>query len=87
VAGNRDPGCKTEVENNETHDQELGNKDVTPQTVWLIAKSLANRDGPRAPTAIHGPLGPRFQPVDKANAIAECLEKQFTPPELCDENQ
>jgi hypothetical protein len=43
-------------------------------------------DGPRAPTAIHGPSGPKFQPVDKANAIADCLEKQFTPHKLCDEN-
>jgi hypothetical protein len=49
-------------------------------------KPLANRDGPRAPTVIHGPLGPKFQPVDKAKAIADCLEKQFTPHKLCDEN-
>jgi hypothetical protein len=48
--------------------------------------SLANRNGPRAPTAIHGPSGPTFHLVDKANAIADCLEKQFTPHKLCDEN-
>jgi hypothetical protein len=35
----------------------LANTEVTPQAVWPIAKSLANRDGPRAPTTIHGPLG------------------------------
>jgi hypothetical protein len=35
---------------------------------------------------IHGSLGPKFQPVDKANAIADCLEKQFTPHKLCNEN-
>jgi hypothetical protein len=52
----------------------------------LIVKSLANRDGPRASTAIYGPLRPTFQPVDKANAIADCLGKQFTPHKLCDEN-
>jgi hypothetical protein len=27
-----------------------------------------------------------FHPVDKANAIADCLENQFTPHDLCDEN-
>jgi hypothetical protein len=42
---------------------------VTPQAIWPIAKSLANRDGPRAPIAIHGPSGPTFQSIDKANAI------------------
>jgi hypothetical protein len=26
----------------------------------------------------HGPLGRKFQPVDKANAIADCLEKVHT---------
>jgi hypothetical protein len=31
------------------------------------------KDGPRAPTAINGRLGLKYQPVDKANAIAECL--------------
>jgi hypothetical protein len=40
----------------------------------------------RAPTIIYGPLGPKFQPADKANAIADCLEKQFTAHKLCDEN-
>jgi hypothetical protein len=34
----------------------------------------------------HGPLGPKFQPADKANAIADCLEKQFTPHKLFDKN-
>jgi hypothetical protein len=37
-------------------------------------------------TVIHGPLGPTFQLADKTNAIADCLEKQFTPNKLCDEN-
>jgi hypothetical protein len=44
------------------------------------------RDGPRAPTAIHGPLGLKFLPLDKANAIAYCMENQFTPHDLYDEN-
>jgi hypothetical protein len=49
-------------------------------------KSLLKRDGPRAPTAIHGPLGLKFFLLEKANAIAGCLENQFTPHDLCDEN-
>jgi hypothetical protein len=39
-----------------------------------------------APTAIHGLLGLKHHPLDKANAIANCLENQFTPHDLCDEN-
>jgi hypothetical protein len=35
---------------------------------------------------IHGPSVSKFQPVDKANTIADCLEKQFTPHKLRDEN-
>jgi hypothetical protein len=71
----------------EQWDSKLANPEVTPQAIWPIAKSLSNRDGPRAPTVIYGPLGPKFQPADKANAIADCLEKQFTPHKLCDENR
>jgi hypothetical protein len=54
--------------------------------MWPIAKSLLNRDGPKAPTAIHGTLSLKFHPIDKTNMIADCLEKQFTPHGLCDEN-
>jgi hypothetical protein len=95
----RDPGCKTAVNwvsKAITHmtrkkaiegwETKPTNTEVTPQAIWPIAKSLANRDERRAPTAIHGPSGPKFQPVDEANAIADCLEKQFTPYKLCDEN-
>jgi hypothetical protein len=57
-----------------------------PQAIWPIAKSLTNRNGPRAPTAIHGLLGLKYHPVDKANAVADCLENQFTPRDLCDKN-
>jgi hypothetical protein len=38
-------------------------------------------------TFIHVPLGLGHQPVEKANAIADCLEHQFTRNDLCDENQ
>jgi len=91
----RDPACKTAVNwvsraiRKMTHKQaierwetKLGNCEVTPQAVWPIAKSLLRRDGPKAPTAIHGPSGLKFYPKDKANTIADCLEKQFTPHEL-----
>jgi hypothetical protein len=49
-------------------------------------KSLIKRDGPRTPTAIHGPSGLKFNLSEKANAIADCLENQFTHHDLCDEN-
>jgi hypothetical protein len=64
----------------------LANTVETPQAIWPIAKSLINRDWPRAPTAIHGTLGLKFHPIDKAKAIADCLENLFTPHDLCDEN-
>jgi hypothetical protein len=50
--------------------KQLANTEVTPQEVWPIAKSLINRDGPRAPTAIHGLLSLKFHLLDTANAIA-----------------
>jgi hypothetical protein len=43
-------------------------------------------DGPKAPTAIHGRLGLKYHPKEKANAISDCLENQFTRHDLCDEN-
>jgi hypothetical protein len=64
----------------------ISNTEVTPQAIWPIAKSLLKRDGPRAPTAIHGASGLKFHPFKKANAIADCLEIQVTPHDLCDEN-
>jgi hypothetical protein len=70
----------------EQWETKLENTELTPQAIWPIAKSLTNRDGPRAPSAIHDHLGIKYQPEDKANAIADCLENQFTPHRLCDEN-
>jgi hypothetical protein len=95
----RDPACKT-ADNWETKqirqmarkkalerwETIIGNCEVTSQGTWPIAKSLLKRDGPRERTAIHGPLGLKFLPLEKANVIAGCLENQFTPHELCDEN-
>jgi hypothetical protein len=70
----------------EQWETKLENAELTPQAIWPIAKSLTNRDGPTAPTDIHGPLGLKYHPEDKGNAIADCLENQFTPHDLCDEN-
>jgi hypothetical protein len=64
----------------------ISNAEVTPQAIWPIAKSLLKRDGPRAPTTIHVASGLIFHQSEKANAIAESFEIQFTPHNLCDEN-
>jgi hypothetical protein len=71
-------GHMTRKKEPERWETKLANTEVTPQAVWPIAKFVANKDGPRASTVIHGPSGPKFQPVDEAIAIADCLEKQFT---------
>jgi hypothetical protein len=54
--------------------------------VRLIAKSFAMTDIPKAPTAVHGPLGITYHPNKKANMIADCLENPFTSHNLRDEN-
>jgi hypothetical protein len=59
----------------------MGKTKAPSQTIWPIVKSLINRDGPRAPTA-----GITFHTLEKANRIADCLGKEFTPHDLCDEN-
>jgi hypothetical protein len=94
----RDPECKTALNSVsksirrltrkkalEWYETRLANTEETPQAIGPIAKSLINRDGPRAPTAIRGALGLKYHPVDKANALADCLENLFTPHDLCDE--
>jgi hypothetical protein len=43
-------------------------------------------DGPKAATALHGPLGITYYPKRKANMIADYLENLFTSHDLCDEN-
>jgi hypothetical protein len=95
----RDPACKTAVnlvsqairritckKALERWETKISNAEVTPQAIWPIAKSLLTRDGPRAPTAIHGASGLKFHMSKKANTIADCLEIQFTPHDPCDEN-
>jgi hypothetical protein len=70
----------------ERWETKVGNCEVIPQALWPIAKSLIKRDGPKAPTALHGPLGITNHPNEKANMTADCLESQFTSHHLCDEN-
>jgi hypothetical protein len=95
----RDPGCKTafnwvskairrmiQKKTLEQWEIKLANTELTPQEIWLIAKSLSNKDGRRAPTDIHGLSGLKYHPGDKANAIADCLENQITPHDLYEEN-
>jgi hypothetical protein len=62
----------------------LANCEVTPQAIWPIAKSLSKTGGPKTPSAFHGPLGPMFYRIDKANKVAHCLENQFRLHDLCD---
>jgi hypothetical protein len=64
----------------------IGDCEVTPQALGIIAKSLMKRDGPKAPTTIHGHLGITYQQNEKVNVIADCLENQFTSHDLCNEN-
>jgi hypothetical protein len=36
------------------------------------------RDGPKALSALHGPLGITFHLNEKTDAVSDCLENQFT---------
>jgi hypothetical protein len=54
--------------------------------MWSSAKSLIKKNAPKTPTAVHGPLGIIYLLKEKGNAIADCLENQFTSHDLCDEN-
>jgi hypothetical protein len=76
---NMDPACKAAVnwvtkqirrmtrkKALERWEIQIGNCEVTPQSTWSTAKSLLKRYRPRAPTAIHGPSGLKFLPLEKA---------------------
>jgi hypothetical protein len=41
-----------------------GNCEVTPQALWPIAKSLVERDVPKVPAAVHGPVGITYHPKE-----------------------
>jgi hypothetical protein len=93
----RDPACKTAVNcvslnmwrmfrkrRLEICETKLANCEVAPQAIWTIAKFLSKRGGQKEPSAVHGPLGPIFDPIAKANIIADCLENKFRARDLCD---
>jgi hypothetical protein len=58
----------------------VGYVEVTLHALWPIAKYLIKKHGPKEPNAIYGPLGLKPYPLQKANAIAACLENQFKTP-------
>jgi hypothetical protein len=60
----------------ERWETKLANCEITLQAIRPIGKSLSKSGGPKAPSTIRGPLGPKFHPINKANIIAECLENQ-----------
>jgi hypothetical protein len=45
-------------------------------------KTLIKSCGTKAPSAIYGPLGPIFYPIDEANIMSDCLENQFRAHDL-----
>jgi hypothetical protein len=67
-------------------EMKVRNCEVTSQALWHFARSLMKMDGPKAPSAILGPLGITYHPNEKANMIVGYLENQFTSHNLCDEN-
>jgi hypothetical protein len=64
----------------------VGHCEGTTQALWPIVKWLMKRDGSKTPAAVLGPLDITYHLNEKANAIADCLENQFTSHDLCDEN-
>jgi hypothetical protein len=70
----------------ERWERKISNTEVTRQALWPNAKCLLKKDGPRAPTAIHCTWGLKFHPLEKAKAIAECLENKFTHHDVFGEN-
>jgi hypothetical protein len=80
--------CEIDLANEalEQWEMKLGNCEVTPQAIRPIAKSLIKRNEPKAQTAVHCNLGLKFHPLEYAKATADCLENQFTPHALCDDN-
>jgi hypothetical protein len=92
----RDPACKTAVNwvtetitriarkrALEQWESKIEYCEVSPQAIWPIAKLLTKRSGPKATTAIYGPLGPVFYPNEKANVIVNYLGNLFTPHKVC----
>jgi hypothetical protein len=67
-------------------ESKLSNSEITPHAIWSLEKSLMRRDRPKAPATIHSPSGLKLFPLEKANVITDCLENQFTPHDLCEED-
>jgi hypothetical protein len=44
----------------ERPETKVRNCEVTHQAPWPTTKSLMKRDGPKAPTAVHGPPGTTY---------------------------
>jgi hypothetical protein len=95
----RDPTCKTAlnwvtktihkmVRRNaiERWETKLSNAETTLHAFWPLVKSLKRGDKIKAPTAIQSPMGLKFLQFEKATVIADCLETQFSPEDLCEEH-
>jgi hypothetical protein len=59
----------------ERWETKIENCGVIPQAIKSIVKSLTKRGEPKAPTAIHGPLGPVFYPNEKSQCNCKLLRK------------
>jgi len=57
----------------------IGNCEVTSQDIGPFAKSVMKWNGPEALNT----LGRKYQPTEKTNVIADCLENQFASCYLC----
>jgi hypothetical protein len=70
----------------ERWETKISNSEATPHAIWPLAKCPMRRDRTKAPTAVHGPSGIKFLPLEKVNVIADCLENQFIPHDVYEEN-
>jgi hypothetical protein len=61
----------------ERREIKISNFEVTPYAIWPLAKSIMKTVRPKAPTAIHGPSGPKFPTLQKPNMIATRTIKDF----------
>jgi hypothetical protein len=64
----------------------VGNYEVTFEALWPVPKLLTKRDGPKAPTTVHGTLGLTCNLNKNANVNADYLENRFTSHDLSNEN-
>jgi hypothetical protein len=69
---------KTHRKTFQQRETEIGNCQVTAQSICTCAKYIMNRDESKTPTDINSPFGLTYHPTGKANEIVDCLENQFT---------